>query len=84
MFTNRIVEEWNKLGKHVISAGTVDTCKKRLDIPIDEENKWYVLSVQELPCVGQLAFCSIIIFLCSNVLMIRKQMASTQQRSSTC
>ena len=26
-FTNRVVEEWNKLSKHVVSAGTVDTFK---------------------------------------------------------
>ena len=35
-----IVEEWNKLGKHMVSAGTVDTSKKRLDISMDEENRW--------------------------------------------
>ena len=27
-FTIRIVEEWNKLSKHVVSAGTVDTLRK--------------------------------------------------------
>ena len=39
-FTNRAVEEWNKLSKLVVSAGTVDTFKKRLDISMDEENRW--------------------------------------------
>ena len=39
-FINRVAEEWNKLSKHVISAGTVDTFKKRLDISMDEENRW--------------------------------------------
>ena len=24
-FTNRVIEEWNKLSKHVASVGTVDT-----------------------------------------------------------
>ena len=38
-FTNKVVEEWNKLGKHVVSAGTVKTFKKRLDISMDEENR---------------------------------------------
>ena len=33
-----IVEEWNKFSKHVVSAGTVDTFKKRLDISMDQEN----------------------------------------------
>ena len=40
VFTNRVVEEWNKLSKHVVSAGTVDTFKKRLDISMDEGNRW--------------------------------------------
>ena len=38
-FTNRIAEEWNKLSKPVVSAGRVDTFKKRLDISMDEENR---------------------------------------------
>ena len=37
--TNRVVEEWNKLSKHVVSAGRIDTFKKRLDIFMDEENR---------------------------------------------
>ena len=28
-FTNRVVEEWNKLSKHVVSVRTVDILKKR-------------------------------------------------------
>ena len=27
-----VVKEWNKLSKHVVSAGTVDNFKKRLDV----------------------------------------------------
>ena len=38
-FTNRVVEEWSKLSKYVVSAGTVDTFKKRLGISMDEENR---------------------------------------------
>ena len=33
-----VVEEWNKLSKHVVSVGTIDTYKKRLHTYIDEEN----------------------------------------------
>ena len=39
-FTNRVVEEWNKLNKHVVSARTIDTFKKKLHISMDEENRW--------------------------------------------
>ena len=39
-FTNRVVEEWNKLSKHVVSVRTVYTLEKRLDISMDEENRW--------------------------------------------
>ena len=37
----------------MVSAGTVDTVKKRLDISMDDEKRWQVLGAQELPCVGQ-------------------------------
>ena len=46
-----MVEKWNKLNKHVVSAGTVDTFKKKLDITMDEENRWLVLGAHVLPCV---------------------------------
>ena len=36
--TNRVVEEWNRLNKHVVSSWTVDTYKKKLNISMDEEN----------------------------------------------
>ena len=39
-FTNKVVEEWNKLSKHAVSARIVDTFKKRLDISMNEENRW--------------------------------------------
>ncbi len=26
-FTNRVVDEWNKLGSHVVGANTIDTFK---------------------------------------------------------
>ena len=39
-FTNKVVEEWNKLSKHMVSTGTIDILKKWLYIPMDEENRW--------------------------------------------
>ncbi len=30
-FTNRVVDEWNRLSSHVVSANTIDTFKKMLD-----------------------------------------------------
>ena len=45
-----------KLSKHVVSAGTVYIFKKRLDISMDEENRWQVLGAHDMPCVGQQAF----------------------------
>ena len=39
-FTNRVVDEWNRLSKDVVSAKTVDSFKKRLDRYMDEEKRW--------------------------------------------
>ncbi len=39
-FTNRVVDEWNRLSSHVVSANTIDTFKKRLDRFIDGERRW--------------------------------------------
>ena len=61
-FTNGLVEEWNKLSKHVVSATTVNSFKKRLDISMDKENGWEVLGEQELLCVDQVAFCWLLVF----------------------
>ena len=33
-FTNKVVNEWNKLSKHVVFAETVNTFKKKLDIAV--------------------------------------------------
>ncbi len=30
-YTNRVVDEWNRLSSHVMSGNTIDTFKKRLD-----------------------------------------------------
>ena len=42
-------------------------------------NKTDVLGAQELPCVGQVAFCSLLIFWCSYVLMIIFGYATIQE-----
>ncbi len=39
-FTNRVVDEWNRLSSHVVSANTIDTFKKRLDKFMDGEDRW--------------------------------------------
>ena len=39
-FTNKVVEDWNKLSDHVVSEGTVDTFEKRFDMSLDDENRW--------------------------------------------
>ncbi len=38
-FTNRIMDEWNKLSSHVVSGNTIDTFKKRLDKFMDGEDR---------------------------------------------
>ena len=57
----RAVDEWNKCSKNVVSAQTVDSFKRRLDKCMAEGDGWKVLSVQKLPCVGHLAFSSLLI-----------------------
>ncbi len=39
-FTNRVVDEWNRLSSHVVSGNTIDTFKKRLDRFMDGEGGW--------------------------------------------
>ncbi len=39
-FTNRVVEEWNKLSKKVVSARTINCFKRRLDKYMDEDDRW--------------------------------------------
>ncbi len=35
--TNRVVDKWNRLSNHVVSADTIDTFKKRPDKFMDRE-----------------------------------------------
>ena len=39
-FTNRVVNEWNRLGEHVVSAETIDSFKRRLDKFMDDSDRW--------------------------------------------
>ncbi len=34
-FTSRVLDEWNRLSSHVVSANTTDSFKRRLDKFID-------------------------------------------------
>ncbi len=38
--TSRVVNEWNRLSCHVVSANTMDAFKKRLDKLMDGEGRW--------------------------------------------
>ncbi len=66
-FTKRVVDEWNRLSSHVVSANSIDTFKKRLDRFMDGDGRWrwVVLGVLELPSVGRFVSCRL---LCSYVL----------------
>ena len=39
-FTNRVVDEWNRLSRHVVSANTIDCFKNRLDRFMDNDDRW--------------------------------------------
>ncbi len=39
-FTDRVVDEWNRLSSHVVSANTINTFKKRLDKFMDGKDRW--------------------------------------------
>ena len=42
-FTNRVVNEWNRLGEHVVSAETIDSFKRRLDKFMDDNDRCFFL-----------------------------------------
>ena len=70
-FTNRVVDEQNRLNSHVVSAKSIDCFKNRLDkfMDSDDSKQWVFLGSQELPRVGQLTFCSLLIFLCNKIIV---------------
>ena len=39
-FTNRVVNNWNGLGSHVVSAESIDSFKRRLDESMDRDDMW--------------------------------------------
>ncbi len=39
-FADRVVEDWNRLGRRVISAETIGSFKKRLDECMDRDDRW--------------------------------------------
>ena len=39
-FTNRVVNDWNRLGRHVVSAESIDSFKRRLDQSMDRDDRW--------------------------------------------
>ena len=39
-FTNRVVNDWNSLGKHVVEAESINSFKRRLDEYMDRDDRW--------------------------------------------
>ena len=39
-FTNRVVNDWNRLGSHEVSAESIGSFKKRLDEFMDRDDRW--------------------------------------------
>ena len=39
-FTNRVVNDWNRLDRHVVSAESINSFKRRLDESIDRNDRW--------------------------------------------
>ena len=39
-FSNRVVDDWNRLNNHIVSAQTLGSFTKRLDKFMDEDDKW--------------------------------------------
>ncbi|ORD92756.1 hypothetical protein ECANGB1_578, partial [Enterospora canceri] len=39
-FTNRVVNDWNRLDRHVVSAESIGSFKRRLDQSMDRDDRW--------------------------------------------
>ncbi len=39
-FTSRVVNDWNRLGGHVVSAETIGSFKKMLEECMDRDDRW--------------------------------------------
>ena len=42
-FTNKVVEDWNKLSQQVISSQTIGSFKRRLDGLMDGDERWMLV-----------------------------------------
>ena len=41
-FSNRVVDDWNRLTSHVVSAESLDSFKRRLDKFMDRDDRWSI------------------------------------------
>ena len=39
-FTNRVVNNWNRVSRHVVSAESIGSFKRRLDQSMDRDDRW--------------------------------------------
>ena len=39
-FTNRVMNDWNRLGRHVVSAKSIGSFKRRLYGTMDRDDRW--------------------------------------------
>ena len=39
-FSNRVVNDWNRLSSHVVEANTLESFKRRLDCFMDQDDRW--------------------------------------------
>ena len=40
LFTNRVVNDWNRLGRHVVNGESIDSFIRRLDQNMDRDDRW--------------------------------------------
>ena len=38
--TNRVVNDWNRLGRHIVSDESIGSFKRRLDESMDRDDRW--------------------------------------------
>ena len=71
-FTNRVVNEWNRLGEHVVSADTTDSLRRRLEKFMDDTDRWYVFFIGAASCrsTGLLQTPSFLMFSCSKLILV--------------
>ena len=44
-FTNTVVNDWNRLDRHVVSGESIGSFKRRLDQSMDRDDRWDVYPV---------------------------------------